>query len=221
MIQNRENNQTLSQSYDFQEVSSIDNDISMIKNKNIENKKLLELIVNKTILENFQKIDESVTNLQILFNQIKNQTEKASKKQDEKMEYVSLMEICKHSIPGNIPQNIFINLPKYDIGLKCIKKNMITVFSSLIRNSIQAMKTHGVITIHAYETKKQVIIEIIDTGNGIPEEIMSQLFTKNISTKEFGTGLGTLLAKSIIESHGGTISVKNNPTTFTIKLPFN
>ena len=63
------------------------------------------------------------------------------------------------------------------------------------------------------------LTDFIDSGKGIEEKIMTQIFNPLFTTKQKGTGLGLVTCKNIIEQHGGTISVKNNPTTFTIQLP--
>jgi len=60
-----------------------------------------------------------------------------------------------------------------------------------------------------------------DSGPGIPVEITNKAFSSLYTTKTEGTGLGLKMAKTIIDSHGGSISVRNNPTTFSIKLPKN
>ena len=64
-------------------------------------------------------------------------------------------------------------------------------------------------------------IEITDSGPGIDEALLSKIFDPLFTTKSFGTGLGLAACRGIIEQHGGTISVKNNPTTFVIILPRN
>ena len=53
----------------------------------------------------------------------------------------------------------------------------------------------------------------------IAEENLEKIFDPLYTTKEHGTGLGLVSCKTIVEQHGGTISVKNNPTTFTVMIP--
>ena len=79
----------------------------------------------------------------------------------------------------------------------------------------------GEITVKYSESKNLVDIEIQDSGPGIPDEIISTIFDPLVTTKQRGTGLGLASCKSIVEQHKGTISVKNNPTTFHIKIPKN
>ena len=58
-----------------------------------------------------------------------------------------------------------------------------------------------------------------DSGSGIAEDDITKIFEPLFTTKVTGTGLGLGISKNIIDEHGGMISVHNNPTTFTIKLP--
>ena len=121
-----------------------------------------------------------------------------------------------------IPANVIIELPQTDLKIKCDSKKIEIVFINLILNSIQAIgKNQGRISIKVNKEDNFVVIEVVDTGNGIPEEYLSRIFSPLITTKEKGTGLGLSTCKNIIEQHGGSISVKNNPTTFTVRLPLN
>ncbi|MBT8172938.1 MAG: HAMP domain-containing histidine kinase, partial [Nitrosopumilus sp.] len=60
---------------------------------------------------------------------------------------------------------------------------------------------------------------IIDSGPGIPDENIKEIFEPMFTTKDSGTGLGLASCKQFLEMHHGSIEVNNNPTTFTIKLP--
>ncbi|MDF2424714.1 MAG: HAMP domain-containing histidine kinase [Nitrosopumilus sp.] len=62
-------------------------------------------------------------------------------------------------------------------------------------------------------------IRFIDSGDGISDVDMDKIFEPLFTTKQKGTGLGLASCKNIVEQHHGEISVKNNPTTFTIRLP--
>jgi hypothetical protein len=86
-------------------------------------------------------------------------------------------------------------------------------------HGVQAMNYHGTINIRAMDKDGHNIIEIEDTGNGIPENMMDKIFEPLFTTKEYGTGLGLKTCKNIIEQHKGKITFRNNPTTFTIMIP--
>jgi signal transduction histidine kinase len=68
------------------------------------------------------------------------------------------------------------------------------------------------------------MIEVADTGRGMPEEVKQRLFTEQaISTKPGGTGLGTRIVKRVVDAHNGVIWVESEQgkgTTFFVKLPF-
>ena len=86
------------------------------------------------------------------------------------------------------------------------------------------MPDGGSLTVSTNRTavSRKILIEISDTGRGIPQENLSKLFDPFFTTKEKGTGLGLALVYGIISKHQGTIQVKSalgQGTTFIIKLP--
>ena len=121
-----------------------------------------------------------------------------------------------------VPKNIDLQVDQQDILVKCDEKKMEIVFINLILNAIQAIGDNdGSIKIRTISESDRVVIEIQDSGAGIPEEIISDIFKPLVTTKQKGTGLGLASCKNIIEQHGGTISFTNNPTRFAISLPKN
>lgn len=114
---------------------------------------------------------------------------------------------------------IQIHLPENDISVMCDARKLEGAFSNMINNAVQAIDGQGEINITMTSNKDFVTIKIQDSGSGIPEEIFEKIFEPMFTTKNTGTGLGLVICKSIIEQHGGTISVSNKPTTFTIQLP--
>jgi len=134
----------------------------------------------------------------------------------------SLLDTINDSIEkANIPSTAKIILPEHDIEFGFDKDKMDVVFDNIITNANQAIDGNGEITVKYSESKNLVDIEIQDSGPGIPDEIISTIFDPLVTTKQRGTGLGLASCKSIVEQHKGTISVKNNPTTFHIKIPKN
>ena len=120
-----------------------------------------------------------------------------------------------------IPSNIQVNYTKEDdTKIVCDKNQLIAVFGNLILNSIQAIEENkGTITVDWKVDGNHIVIDFIDSGDGIPEEIMPEIFEPFFTTKQMGTGLGLVSCKKIIEQHNGTVSVRNNPTTFSVILP--
>lgn len=118
-----------------------------------------------------------------------------------------------------ILEGIKIITPKNDVKIICDKKQLLIVLNNLILNAIQAINDVGIIEITIDEIDNKLIIQIKDSGEGISNENMKKIFQPLFTTKQHGTGLGLVSVKSIIESHGGTISVTSPPTIFTITLP--
>ncbi|NDB88222.1 MAG: sensor histidine kinase [Thaumarchaeota archaeon] len=132
----------------------------------------------------------------------------------------SLKEIITSSISDmEIPKGIKIELPQNDEKIDCDDVKLRTVFSNLILNAIQAMEGEGTVSVKITGYTKHVVIEVIDSGPGIPDNLLDKIFEPLFTTKQQGTGLGLPSCKNIIEQHGGTISAKNKPTTFTMSLP--
>lgn len=119
-----------------------------------------------------------------------------------------------------IPKNIKMNIPNESNLIYADSYNLQIVCKNLILNAIQAIGDNdGNITIRLKDESEYDIIEIENSGPGIPKNQLSKIFEPLITSKQEGTGLGLVSCKNIVEQHGGTITARNNPTTFTIKLP--
>lgn len=93
---------------------------------------------------------------------------------------------------------------------------------NIIDNSIDAMKSGMTLRIATGTCDDSVVIDVIDTGTGIPEEIKEKLFTLFFTTKPRGSGLGLSVSKKIVEDHGGHIEFESKAdleTRFSIYLP--
>jgi len=98
------------------------------------------------------------------------------------------------------------------------------VFLNIISNALQAMAGGGTLTLRTRETGGQAVVEVSDTGCGIPVETQGRIFEPFFTTKPVGegTGLGLSLAYGIVKKHGGRIEVDSRPgqgSTFRIVLP--
>ncbi|MFN3395960.1 MAG: ATP-binding protein [Thermodesulfovibrionales bacterium] len=99
------------------------------------------------------------------------------------------------------------------------------VLHNIIQNSIQSIESEGLITVMATRSGNEwVEISVKDTGCGIDEEIKDKIFYPFFTTKKVGegTGLGLAISYSIIQNHGGEISVeskKGEGSKFVIRLP--
>lgn len=119
-----------------------------------------------------------------------------------------------------IPKEIQIFIEGQDITIDCDEKKMEVLFINLILNSIQAIdQDKGKITIRVKQSNNKATVEIEDSGPGIEEKIIPDIFKPLVTTKQKGTGLGLASCKNIVEQHNGSISFQNNPTIFTITIP--
>jgi anti-sigma regulatory factor (Ser/Thr protein kinase) len=85
------------------------------------------------------------------------------------------------------------------------------VIENVSKNAIDAMEGNGVISVRITETEKNAIIDISDTGKGIPKSAFNKIFNPGFTTKQRGWGLGLSLAKRIIEEyHNGHIFVRQS-----------
>jgi nitrogen-specific signal transduction histidine kinase len=85
------------------------------------------------------------------------------------------------------------------------------VIENVSKNAIDAMEGNGEITIRIAETEKQALIDITDTGKGIPKSAFKKIFNPGFTTKQRGWGLGLSLARRIVEEyHNGKIFVRNS-----------
>jgi signal transduction histidine kinase len=118
----------------------------------------------------------------------------------------------------------------HDVVINADKFLLSKVLQSILRNAIKSTE-NGHIKVESFVAHEQnmFIIRIFDTGKGIPEEILPNLFEKSVSQKTDSvksekTEFDLIQCKKIIEQHGGTISGKNNENvgaTFTVTLPIN
>ena len=132
----------------------------------------------------------------------------------------SILNILNQSVSSfNFPNAVTIDLPQNDVKIKCDAIKLQSVFVNLFVNAMYAMNNNGKITVKIDETSTWVKISVIDSGPGIPKDILPQVFEPLFTSKPSGTGLGLGICKNIVEQHNGKISVRNNPTTFIIELP--
>ncbi len=109
-------------------------------------------------------------------------------------------------IRENFDENIEVEVDKVRIG---------QVLRNLLNNAIK-FTPKGTISIdtHVYHDENRIQVKISDTGLGIPQEILPNIFgkfvTKRIKNEQSGTGLGLFLSKGIIQAHNGKISAQNN-----------
>ncbi len=110
------------------------------------------------------------------------------------------------------------------IILRADKTHMNRLFTNLLTNSIDACTNRTTCKIDIIEEKRgqEIVIQIRDNGEGIPEEMRSKIFAPNFTTKSSGTGLGLAMCKSIVDQTGGEIwfqTEQGKGSSFFVQLP--
>ena len=102
------------------------------------------------------------------------------------------------------------------------KEQIRGVLINLLDNAVDATPSTGSVTVNAEQDNGSVLLQVADTGPGIPADAKEKLFLPYYSTKGRGTGLGLAIVHRVIRDHNGTIRVEDNEpngTVFTIELP--
>ncbi|MCX7993677.1 MAG: ATP-binding protein [Fimbriimonadales bacterium] len=115
-----------------------------------------------------------------------------------------------------------------ELKLLANRDQILQVVLNLLSNAIRYNKPEGSVTVRTYVQDLQAVIEVADTGVGIPSEALPRIFErfyrvdKTRSREGGGTGLGLAIVKHIVESHGGSVEVESEyrvGSTFRVKLP--
>ncbi|HYG12177.1 MAG TPA: HAMP domain-containing sensor histidine kinase, partial [Pyrinomonadaceae bacterium] len=117
---------------------------------------------------------------------------------------------------------VFTNEAGTDDYIEANATEVREVFVNLIFNALDAMPAGGRIELREMKRDAWLVVEVRDTGEGIPPEFQDRIFEPFFTTKgSQGSGLGLAVSYGIIKRHGGTIEAGSAPggTTFTLKFP--
>jgi PAS domain S-box-containing protein len=110
------------------------------------------------------------------------------------------------------------------IAVTADRTRLIQVFVNLLTNACDASQPGDQVTVRARLSAGQVIIEVIDNGEGMAQDLLDQVFEPFVTTKgpRHGTGLGLSVVYRIVQDHGGQISIESRPgegTRVVLSLP--
>jgi signal transduction histidine kinase len=143
----------------------------------------------------------------------------------------SLFRRVQGLLGSQLEESIRLNLASSPaLWIRVDPQQIEQVLINLIQNAAESIGRDGAITLRARSTVMPlaghatpvVILEVIDTGKGIPLKVQERLFDPFFTTKEAGTGLGLSIAARIVEKHGGALQYQtevDRGTTFGIVLP--
>ncbi len=145
----------------------------------------------------------------------------------KQVNFLDLVNSAIKHVKSEIPDNIRLKVEVPDNIQATVGLRIRSVMINLITNAVHAMKDGGEITIKAKNEfdREGFSFQVIDTGEGIPQNIITKIFDPFFTTKDVGkgSGLGLSITYGIMEQHSGNISVSSEVgkgTTFTCFLPF-
>jgi two-component system, NtrC family, nitrogen regulation sensor histidine kinase NtrY len=117
----------------------------------------------------------------------------------------------------------FLNIPEERYTVYADRSLLVNAMNNLVKNAIQAIPHDhkGRVSVSLYRRNSLAVVRISDNGSGIPKDIQDKIFTPNFTTKAYGSGIGLLITKNIIQSVNGKIyfeTVENEGTDFYIEL---
>jgi len=133
-------------------------------------------------------------------------------------EMVDFFEPTARAAGIDIKTYLSADLPAVRLNRDMFKQALL----NLMLNAEQALTGGGSITVQAILEPGHVCLSLIDTGHGMPPDVLAKVFEPFFSTKSTGSGLGLATTRKIVEAHHGAIDVQSEVgkgTKFTIRLP--
>lgn len=172
-------------------------------------------------------ISESLEGLERIKKIVMDLKQYARRESDEKLasDVNAIMDSASNIVWNQIKYNCELvkeygKVPK----VECNAQQITQVLVNLMTNASHAIDARGTITLRSYSQDQNVIIEVQDTGAGIPESIRNNVFDPLFTTKDpgKGTGLGLSITNEIIKKHSGQITLESEVgkgTLFRVSLP--
>jgi signal transduction histidine kinase len=172
------------------------------------------------------EIEESTTRVSTLVGAAK-QYSQMDRSPYQVIDVHDLLDSTLLMLSGKLGDGITV-VKQYDHSLPPIPAfagELNQVWTNLIDNAIAAMGGTGTLTVRTARDREYLLVEIGDTGPGVPEEIRSRIFEPFFTTKPFGEGTGLGLDISwriVVNKHHGDLRLESSPgdTRFQVRLPF-
>jgi signal transduction histidine kinase len=141
----------------------------------------------------------------------------------EKLDVVELSRDVLEVLAGRADQaGVALALEGAGTNVEGDPRRLKEALINLVSNAIEATPNGGAVTLRVRNGGPDAIVEVEDTGRGISADDLNRLGTSFFTTRPNGTGLGVVLAQSVITQHGGTLAYRSTVgrgTVATIKLP--
>ncbi len=188
--------------------------------------------ISETQRDYIQRVQSSVHNITGLVDDLLN-LGRIEAGFDTRKEAIQLDQILRYIIESfqiqaeAKKQRLVLEIPEHIPQVLANPIQIRTMLENLMDNAIKYSTSEGKITLRVLPTQKQIILQVVDTGAGIPAIDLPYVFDKfyrasNTDIEISGTGLGLAIVKSIVENHNGRIWVDSTVdagSTFTVVLP--
>ena len=149
-------------------------------------------------------------------------------------EHVDVATIIRAAVETSTPaidqagHHLTVEIPPSPVVLDVDPMRLSQVLANLLNNAAKYTNGGGNITIRGGTDGDHVVIDVEDTGVGIPHELLPRVFDmftqvdRSLERTQTGLGIGLTLSKRLVEMHGGTIVVRSEPgkgSVFTVRLP--
>ena len=123
-----------------------------------------------------------------------------------------------------MPNNITVNVESSDefIVQQLDASKMTRVYENVIKNAVESMPGGGVLSINVVSSENEISVSINDTGRGMSEDELGDLFQSFYTNKENAIGFGLVYARQVVEAHSGSITIsseKGKGTSVTVTIP--
>ena len=141
-------------------------------------------------------------------------------------EKINIIETTKLALKIFKENYIVFSSEFKDLQVRIDRTQMVRIITNLIKNALEACELikEPKVQVIIEKKKKEVLISVIDNGEGISKELKNKIFEPKFTTKTSGMGLGLGMVKNLVDSHDGRISVRSkidSGTTFSIAFPLN
>lgn len=180
---------------------------------------------NKLLEEGIKVISDITERIRVLGEELQSFGASFEINRDD-MGIIDINQLSGHAVKtlGSVPEGVQITEKYHPEVLSILGSapHLERVLLNLIANAAKAMPNGGILSIETSSQNEFVTIRVSDTGIGIPENKLQEVWRVGYTTNEGGTGLGLPLCRKTIEGHDGEISVESKEgqgTSFTILLP--
>ena len=182
----------------------------------------------------FEMMDRQVAQLSHLVDDLLDVSRITSGKAILRIEQVSLQDIVDDAVEASRPliegrgHQLILDVPPGPIWVSADRVRLGQVLSNLLNNAAKYTSEGGRITLSVGADSGEAVVRVTDTGAGIPQEMLSEVFVmfaqinRTLERSQGGLGIGLAVVKRLVEMHGGSIDVESpglgEGSTFTLRL---